>query len=203
MSFGPRKNRKNNIFERLANVYATMESRYDEVASRLGLTCTQCTDNCCRSYFQHHTYIEWAYVWQGMNSLQPEHRQAVMDRAQENVDQCQELLAQGKQPRVMCPLNEQGLCILYPYRLMICRLHGVPNQVRMPNGQVKQFSGCQKCQDLTAKLSRIPVLDRTPLYIELVLLERELLGSRRRQLPHVDMTLSEMLVRGEPPIQGE
>jgi hypothetical protein len=73
----------------------------------------------------------------------------------------------------------------------------------MPSGQTKQFPGCQKCQELTADLSRIPVLDRTPLYIELVQLEREFLGTKRRRLPKVDMTLSEMLVQGKPPVQGE
>ena len=203
MNSGPQEKTNNNVFERLAELYATMESRYEELASRLGLTCSECTDNCCRSYFQHHTYIEWAYIWKGMDSLDPKHRQAVLDRARTNVEQCRTTLEQGKQPRVMCPLNEQGLCILYPYRLMICRLHGVPNQVRMPNGHTKQFPGCQKCQELTADFSRIPVLDRTPLYIDLVQLEREFLGTKRRRLPKVDMTLSEMLVQGKPPLQGE
>jgi len=203
MSYGPREKMDTNIFQRLAGLYATMESRYEEMASRLGLSCTECTDNCCRSYFQHHTYIEWAYLWQGLDSLQPELRQEVVDRARMNVDQSRKLLAQDQKPRLMCPLNDQGLCILYPYRLMICRLHGVPNQVRMPNGQTKQFPGCHRCQALTAGLQRIPVLDRTPLYVELAQLEREFLGSKRGQLPRVDMTLSEMLVRGRPPVCGE
>ncbi|MFO7801511.1 MAG: hypothetical protein R6V55_04335 [Desulfovermiculus sp.] len=200
MPAGPKKKPRNDIFRRLADLYARMEAEYDTLASRLGLTCAQCTDNCCTSYFQHHTYIEWAYLWQGLDTLEPEPRQAVLDRAQTNVRKAKDCLAQGQRPRLMCPLNEQGLCILYSYRLMICRLHGVPNQVRMPNGQTKQFPGCRKCQELTADMDRVPILDRTSMYIELAQLERDYLGSRRPHLPKVDMTLSEMLVQGKPPV---
>jgi hypothetical protein len=177
-----------------------MEAEYDDLASRIGLSCAQCADNCCVSYFQHHTYIEWAYLWQGLNTFDPAQKDGILKRAERNVEQSAEILGQGGRPRLMCPLNEKGWCILYPYRLMICRLHGVPNQVRMPNGQVKHFPGCHVCQELTAHMPRVPVLDRTPLYIELVQLERDFLGSQRGSLPKVDMTLSEMLVQGPPPV---
>jgi hypothetical protein len=203
MISGPRKSAQDDIFGRLADLYARMEAGYDELATRLGLSCSRCTDNCCLSYFQHHTYIEWSYLWLGLKTLDSGHRQAVLERAQNNVSQSQEIRAQGQRPRLMCPLNEEGLCILYPYRLMICRLHGVPNQVRMPNGQTRQFPGCQTCQELTANWDRVPLLDRTPLYIELAQLERDFLGSLANNLPKVDMTLSEMLVRGRPPVWGE
>jgi hypothetical protein len=177
-----------------------MEKKYDDLASRIGLSCAQCADNCCVSYFQHHTYIEWAYLWKGLNTLDPDQKQVILERAGTNVNQSREIVSQGGRPRLMCPLNEEGLCILYSYRLMICRLHGVPNQVRMPNGQVKRFPGCHVCQELTAHMTRVPVLDRTPLYIELAQLERDFLGSQRNNLPKVDMTLSEMLVQGQPPV---
>jgi hypothetical protein len=200
MTCGSKKNPQNSIFRRLAELYARMEAEYDELASRLGLSCAACSDNCCVSYFQHHTYIEWAYLWRGMDTLDAERRQAVLARAEDNVAQSRELLALGSRPRIMCPLNEAGLCILYDFRLMICRLHGVPNQIRMPSGETKQFPGCHACQRLTAHMPRIPVLDRTPLYIELAQLEREFTESQPGRLPKVDMTLSEMLVQGRPPI---
>ncbi|MFP4428733.1 MAG: hypothetical protein ACLFPB_05380 [Desulfovermiculus sp.] len=203
MTSGPKKSRQVDVFGRLADLYARMESRYDEIATRVGLSCDQCADNCCLSYFQHHTYIEWSYLWMGLDTLAPDHRQDVLERARINVSQSQEILAQGQRPRLMCPLNEEGLCILYPYRLMICRLHGVPNQVRMPNGQTRQFPGCQTCQELTANWDRVPLLDRTPLYIELAQLEHDFLGAWAKSLPKVDMTLSEMLIQGRPPVLGE
>ena len=200
MPVGPTKKHQNEIFKRLADLYSRMESEYDALASRLGLSCAQCPDNCCTSYFQHHTYLEWAYLWKGLSTLDSEHTNMVLARARDNVRQAEKTLAQNQRPKLMCPLNEDGLCILYPYRLMICRLHGVPNQVRMPTGQIKQFPGCVKCQELTAHLDHIPMLDRTSMYIELAQLERDYVGSRRRHLPKVDMTLSEMLVQGKPPV---
>ena len=201
MNSGRKKlTQKKAVFQKLADLYTRMENEYDQLARSIGLSCAQCADNCCRSYFQHHTYVEWAYMWKGLQELDPEHRQVVLQRAQEYREKSRELLAQGQRPRLMCPLNEQGWCILYPYRLMICRLHGVPNQVRMPNGQTKHFPGCTTCQDLTREWSQVPVLDRTPLYIQLVQLEREFLGSRTQRPPKVDMTLAEMLVQGKPKI---
>ena len=197
MPTGIQNTAQDDLFHRLADLYARMEAEYDALASQLGLSCDQCPDNCCVSYFQHHTYIEWAYLWMGMDTLKDEHRQTVLDRARENVSQSRELLARGERPRIMCPLNEDGLCILYPYRLMICRLHGVPNQVRMPNGQIKQFPGCRVCQDLTAHMSRVPVLDRTPLYIQLAQLERDFLGPRCKQLPKGRPLLASASSRGQ------
>lgn len=183
-----------------------MESEYDALAAQIGLSCAQCADNCCVSYFQHHTYIEWAYLWEGMDTLDKDHRQVILERAEAYCEQANQSLQQGERPKQMCPLNEEGWCALYPYRLMICRLHGVPNQVRMPNGQIKKFPGCSTCQDLTSSWTRVPVLDRTPLYIQLAQLEKDFLGCNRSSLPKVDLTLAQMLVKGRPEVdvsQGE
>ncbi|MEZ4577213.1 MAG: hypothetical protein R2861_04100 [Desulfobacterales bacterium] len=38
----------------------------------------------------------------------------------------------GETSRVMCPLNAGGRCILYSYRPMICRLHGIPHELQHP-----------------------------------------------------------------------
>ena len=62
------------LFSKLADLYHRMHTAYGESASEAGLSCTDCTTNCCTSYFQHHTYIEWLYVWKGMRTLPPEKR---------------------------------------------------------------------------------------------------------------------------------
>ena len=188
------------LFSRLDNLYSRMEDEYNQLASIIGLDCSQCTDNCCVSYFQHHTTIEWAYMWHGLQQLDENRQQDIIERSNQVVSQCRTLLEKGNRPRVMCPLNEHGWCSLYTHRLMICRLHGVPNQVRMPNGQTHKFPGCHMCQELLKTNDTAPVLDRTRFYIELAELEREFVASCNLAGSRVDMTLAEMVVQGPPQI---
>lgn len=102
----------------------------------------------------------------------------------------------------MCPLNENGLCVLYPYRLLVCRTHGVPAAMTRPDGKRLVFPGCFRCQDIVGVLKtkgvEIPLVERTPLLRELVLLEQELLNENRHRCPKVKMTIAEMLVDGPP-----
>jgi hypothetical protein len=92
----------------------------------------------------------------------------------------------------MCPLNDEQRCILYAYRPMICRLHGIPHQLRRPDGQRQVGPGCgdfdRQCANSDPKL-----LDRTPLYIDLAALEKQL----RRQLRfegRIKMTIAQMMI---------
>ncbi len=191
---------RRSLFAKLARLYADMQEAYDRVASQIGLSCEGCADNCCASYFQHHTYIEWAYLWEGMNALARQKQQAFLDRAEEYVRESHILVAQELRPRLMCPLNDNGLCRLYPYRLMICRLHGVPNSLVLPDGKRMDFPGCFRCQALCSRLQEVSVLDRTGLYRDLASLELAFVGSKMKDLPRVRLTLAEMLVQGPPPI---
>ena len=186
------------VLEDLERIYAEMEREYDRVASSIGLSCEGCLDNCCRSYFRHHTHVEWAYLWHGLRQLEPSRVDAFLERARHYVETAARRLERNEPPRIMCPLNENGWCAVYRHRMMICRLHGVPNQVRMPDGRIKTFPGCHVCQELTQSMDRVPYLDRTPLYIELASLEQRFLGEKRKSLPKVDMTLAEMLLQGPP-----
>ena len=186
------------IAEELERIYAAMEREYDRVASGIGLSCEGCLDNCCRSYFRHHTYLEWAYLWQGLRQLEQSRVDRFLERAREYTEIAKRRLNRNETPRIMCPLNEDGWCAVYSHRMMICRLHGVPNQVKMPDGRVKAFPGCHVSRDLTRNMDRVPYLDRTPLYLELASLERRFLGERRKSLPKVDLTLAEMLLKGPP-----
>ena len=192
-------------FRKLASIYDRMVDQYAGAAEAIGLTCEGCTDNCCLSFFQHHTYVEWAYLWEGLNQLPPDRLEEIKARAQDYVDQAQAALSRGERPHVMCPLNldeKQGICGLYDHRLMICRMHGVPNILVKPTGQVVRFPGCYRCQDLTGAMEAegetAPEVDRTPLYKELVMLEMQFVGKNLRQFPKVDHTIAEMIVLGPP-----
>jgi hypothetical protein len=99
---------------------------------------------------------------------------------------------------MMCPLNDNGLCQLYEYRLMICRMHGVPNSFIRPDGEKMSFPGCPRCQELCSDFEEVPVLERTRFYQELASLEIAFVGSKTQGLPRVNLTLAEILVKGPP-----
>ncbi len=184
--------------ERLNELYQQMEQAYNKSAAQLGLSCQGCTRNCCTSYFQHHTYLEWAYLWLGLQKCSPEKKRQYLLRAEEYVQSCQQLLTQGLTPKIMCPVNEEGWCGLYEYRLMICRLHGVPNKVILPNNEVRYFPGCHRSQAITANMTEVPCLDRTSFYSELAKLEKEFTTNSRFTRPRVKLTLAQMLHKGPP-----
>jgi hypothetical protein len=101
----------------------------------------------------------------------------------------------------MCPLNEQGLCVLYKHRLLVCRTHGVPAAMTRPDGRTLRFPGCFRCQELVearADGNVVPQVERTPLLQRLARLENDLLDHRRHLLPKIRMTIAEMLVKGPP-----
>lgn len=189
------------VWRKLAALYGRMDEAYAATAKRLGLSCMGCPTNCCYSYFQHHTYVEWAYLWEGMRVLSEVRRERYLQRAREWVTQARITLDKGKRPHLMCPLNDDGLCGVYDYRLMICRLHGVPNEMIRPDGQRIAFPGCYKAQELTAAGADSTPLDRTPLYRDLAGLEQALLGQKIRTLPRVALTLAEMLILGPPELR--
>ncbi|MEA4855838.1 hypothetical protein [Solidesulfovibrio sp.] len=180
---------------KLATLYADMDKAYAAAAATAGLSCAGCAENCCLSFFQHHTHAEWLYLRAGLDALPAERREAYVARAKAYVAACREALARGETPRVMCPLNDDGLCGLYGHRLMICRLHGVPNVLIGAMG-VREFPGCGPCQRLVAARPGGKAMDRTPLLKRLAALEMELWGAKPGRPPKVDMTLAEMILAG-------
>ncbi len=185
-------------------LYHEMETAYDRVAAQLGLTCEGCPDNCCDSFFLHHTYVEWSYLWRGFSELPPDTQKKILFRAEDYEQKCQTTLSAGERPQVMCPLNEAGRCVLYKYRLMVCRTHGVPAAMTRPDGKRLQFPGCFRCQDIVKKncadVQQVPVMDRTGLLRQLVLLEQQFLSGRRHLAPRVKMTIAAMLMSGPPSV---
>ena len=188
----------------VASIYAAMEAEYDTVAKAINFSCDGCPDNCCDSYFQHHTYTEWAYLFQGIREQSEEKQEAIMERAKRYLLDCAAAEAKDERPQVMCPLNEDGRCILYKHRLMVCRTHGVPAVMRRPDGQKLAFPGCFRCQAIVKKKyvhdSEAPQMERTPLLQRLVAVERELMGEKIHLIPRVKLTIAQMLIQGPPSV---
>lgn len=183
---------------KIADLYSRMEQAYDLVAQQLDFTCQGCPDNCCDSYFLHHTYAEWAYLWVGLMEFEPERRKGIEIRAAGYAAACEAALARGERPQLMCPLNEKGRCSLYLHRLMICRMHGVPASLTFPNGKVQKFPGCFRCQEIVGDRQAVLTVERASLFRELVALEQELLGEKQGQLPKLKKTIAEMILAGPP-----
>ena len=192
------------LIGQLEELYADMEAAYDDVAKQLDHSCNGCPDNCCDSYFLHHTYIEWAYLWHGIEALPDDRRAQILDRATRYEADSGRLISNGQRPKLMCPLNDNGRCSLYRYRLMVCRTHGVPASMVRPDGKKLTFPGCFRCQELVDRQkldeSEVPVMGRTELLRRLVLLEQEFVEGRRHLAPKVKRSIASMLLKGPPEI---
>lgn len=189
------------LLRELEEIYSKLQLEYGRVAEELEFSCGGCPDNCCDSYFLHYTYAEWAYLWLGVNQLPQEKQEQLVDRARRYIEECEQSLSRDSRPQVMCPLNEEGLCVLYKHRLLVCRTHGVPATMTRPDGKTLRFPGCFRCQDIVeagANGKVVPHVERTPLLQQLARLENNLLENRRHLLPKIRMTIAEMLVKGPP-----
>lgn len=188
------------LFTRMERLYNAMEQAYDACAAKAGLSCAGCETNCCTSFFKHHTYVEWAYLWRGLHALEAARRDHIIERAGQYLADARASIAKNLRPSAMCPLNEEGRCILYSHRLMICRMHGTRNVFTLPDGTQQAFPGCVRFTALPCATgaNACPSLDRTAYYKELAELEMQFLKKAGRPLPRVDITIAEMIVSGPP-----
>ena len=176
---------------RLKNLYADMDQKYKDAADYYGFHCSGCKDNCCLTRFYHHTFSEYFYLSEGYSRLSPEEQSSVKQKAAQVCEKTAEADKNGLPVRLMCPLNSDGLCLLYSYRPMICRLHGISHEFRKPGGDAVYGPGCEEFERKAAGKSYFR-FDRTRFYFEMAGLERELkqsLGIEEK----FKMTVAQML----------
>jgi hypothetical protein len=168
-----------------------MDRRYHQAADHYGFNCHACKDNCCRTRFYHHTYIEYLFIQEGVKTLGHERQIEIKSSALDICRKAAELDENKKPVRLMCPLNVENLCILYPYRPMICRLHGIPHELRKSSSRRVYGPGCETFDRRCTGKSYF-AFDRTPFYVEMASLENEL-----RQAAGINgkikMTIAEMI----------
>ena len=157
----------------LRSVYADMDREYGKAAAYYSFDCTACQDICCRTRFYHHTYLEYLFVLEGFEAQSPAMQAEIKARALNTIQQAAELDKNGKPVRLMCPLNVEKLCILYPHRPMICRLHGIPHEFQKGVGKRVMGPGCETF-DSKCSQNRYLQFDRTPFYRNMAVLENEL-----------------------------
>ncbi len=190
--FGLQTSEYSLFFDRLAKLYAGMDSEYKKAADYYSFHCTGCKDNCCLTRFYHHTFLEYFYILKGCESLDPETKTDVVEKASELCRKSDDADEKGMKMRIMCPLNFSGMCVLYDYRPMICRLHGIPHELHMPGRDVFYGSGCEFFTDQSEGKNYFK-FDRTPFYFEMSRLETELKRSAGI-IRKMKMTVAQMLL---------
>ncbi len=182
-------------FDRIAAVYAQMDTAYDTAAAHDGFVCTGCEDNCCQTRFRHHTLIEYAYLRHGFEGLDAGLRRRVAERAVVYREALQEAESRQAPFRHWCPLNRRGRCILYGFRPMICRLHGLPHILHHPARGLIRGTGCHVYEQAHRPAAARP-LDRSGIYQRLARLEQVVRQATRFQAP-VRMTVADMILAVE------
>ena len=178
--------------KRLSELFVLMDKKYKESADYYGFNCTGCEDSCCFTRFYHHTFLEYLYIRKGFETLDNEKQIKMRKRAVESVRLMLEAEQNNTPFRVMCPLNIDDMCMLYDYRPMICRLHGIPHELNTYGKNIVKSPGCN---ELTRKGQKKGYykFDRTPFYTALAELEKKFRFSSG--VKHkIKMTVAQMLV---------
>ncbi|MDA8175093.1 MAG: hypothetical protein M0018_10990 [Nitrospiraceae bacterium] len=169
------------VIRRIASLYGEMDRAYAEFAGEYQLDCAGCRDNCCTQRFYHYTLAEYIFLLEGLKKIPFAKRDLIIKRARVVVGSYAHEAQAGEIFKLMCPANFEGLCALYFWRPMICRLHGVPNFFTMPGGETKESGGCAVLAEKHKQPGRL--LDRTPFYSALAAIEKDLrqgLGFRQK-----------------------
>ncbi len=177
--------------DQIRALYDRMDQAYAAAAAHYSFHCEGCRENCCRTRFHHHTVIEYLYLMEGVRQLTEAQQEAAVQKAKQVVRETRMAEDAHRPVRIMCPLNEKELCLVYARRPMICRLHGLPHELCGSGGRVSKGVGCQQFDDHSQGKPYYR-FDRTPIYREMALLERDIrqaTGFAKK----IKMTVAEML----------
>jgi Fe-S-cluster containining protein len=179
--------------KRVGEIFNAIESMYNAALQHYGFSCEGCADNCCVTKFDHHTMAEELYLAEGLKKFDEDKKRELVSRAQEVVKS--HTASGDDDPRVMCPLNEGGLCIMYEHRPMICRIHGVPYEMHKRDMSFELGAGCHRFMTEKAQKEGLQYypLNRTMFYVEMARVEkdvREKLGTGDYSKTTAEMVLS-------------
>lgn len=158
--------------QQLADIFKEMDLAFATASRHYEFQCNGCEDNCCMTHFFHHTHLEYHYLMEGLRKLDHTIRQTVLEKAVDVVRQSRAAEQRGKAVRIMCPLNYEGLCLVYNHRPMICRMHGIPHELHPPGKATVYGPGCNEFDSQCGTRPYTP-FDRTPFYTAIARLEKE------------------------------
>ena len=162
---------------RLKELFARMDEIYSALAAQVDFSCSGCDGSkCCEVDLVVHTFAERLYLRRGFFSL---------NLAQQNeiVSRCRRMLeAKRADPLgeayrgAVCVLNVEGLCSLYQYRPMICRLAGIKHFFVRPDGTEVLGKGCPIYEDTIGPRFPETCIDRTEFYKEMARIEIDIVN---------------------------
>lgn len=183
------------LIPRLCELYQLMDQAYAALASDTGFSCSGCDGvACCTVDVTLHTFAEMLYLRRGLRTLDEDRRDVVLQRSRAMVS-AKRLDPLGDAYRQsVCALNFEGICSLYRYRPMICRLAGIPHFFVRPNGERRENAGCARFQREKSPSFPHVRLDRTVFYRVMAEIEIDAVrASGRRTAPR---TIAETLESG-------
>ena len=182
-----------NPFNALKHLYHQMDAAYDQTAESYGFLCTGCDDNCCYSLFYHHTHVEQQYLLAGFSELSPARQKDILSRAKEYCSSAFRPENDVQPPKKICPANENDRCLLYTHRPMICRLHGLPHELKVPGRPLIKGRGCAAGR--FEQKEYVP-FDRTRFYQQMA--EIEMVFRQTAQLSgKTKMTIAQILLSAD------
>ena len=161
------------FFERLETLYNAIDDAYEEAARHYDFQCSGCEDNCCMTHFYHHTHIEFFYIVRGFRALPYNLKNDILSRARTIQEEKAKDDVKIESSRLMCPLNINGKCVIYRHRPMICRMHGIPHELKRPGAPVHYGQGCDLFMERHFNENYVP-FDRTPFYFKMARLEDDM-----------------------------
>ncbi|HIJ60386.1 MAG TPA: hypothetical protein HPP56_07235 [Nitrospirae bacterium] len=167
--------------KRIENIYQAIDSMYEMAKKHYHFDCNGCQTNCCETRFYHYSISEALYLKRGFETLSIIERDRILDKSRQYEKAYEEM---SEDNRLMCPLNEKGLCVLYKWRPMICRLHGVPYEVQDVNMSASFHGGCERFMSEMANSNfTYMTFNRTIFYRELSKVEEEIRGLLSLKVP--------------------
>ncbi|MBI4966422.1 MAG: hypothetical protein HY913_24290 [Desulfomonile tiedjei] len=185
------------LIPRLTGLYRLIDSAYGEAAEEMGFSCEGCDGvKCCTVDLTLHTFAEMLYLRRGFNALDTSRQLEILGRclamikAKED-DPCGAVYRNG-----VCVLNFEGICSLYEFRPMICRLAGIRHFIGRPDGTTMESGGCARYEQEVIKQYPDLKIDRTSYYRKMAEIEIEVVRTLgKRTSPR---TISETLGIDDP-----
>jgi len=158
------------ILDSLEKLYEDVEDEFSKIGKNYDFNCSGCVTNCCTTLFYHYTFVEEYMLQFGLSKIKSDIQSSIIENSKRYIFKKDNFSGKGKF-KMMCPANKDGLCMIYRYRPMICRIHGVPSKLTFPNGRVDFYKGCEV---MASKFFEFPFfLDRTRFFQNLSLIEQK------------------------------
>lgn len=174
------------LIPRLSVLYGLIDAEYQAVSQRTGFSCEGCDGvKCCTVDVTLHTLVEMLYLRRGFNTLETSGQLEILGRCRAMIKAKEDDPFGDAYREAVCALNFDGLCVLYEYRPMICRLAGIRHFILRPDGKSTESTGCFRYErDVLGgpieSLETAPELkiDRTTFYRSMAELEMEVVRAR-------------------------